>query len=70
MENWDAILKAGVEGGSITLYGRYTGKNWAFERDVLDQTPAMIDKSTTHYKLDSVHSWEEALGVVANAVLM
>lgn len=61
MENWEVILKAGVEGGSITLYGRYTGKNWAFERDVLDQTPAMIDEPSIQYKSDRVYSWEEAL---------
>lgn len=61
MEKWEVILKAGVEGGSITLYGRYTGKNWAFKRDVLDQTPAMIDEPTIQYKSESVHSWEEGL---------
>jgi hypothetical protein len=60
MENWEVILKAGVEVGSITLYGRYTGKNWAFKRDVLDQTPAMIDESTIQYKTVRAHSWAEA----------
>jgi hypothetical protein len=66
MENWEVILKAGVEGGSITLYGRYNGKNWTFERDVLDQTPAMIDEPTIQYKSDRVYSWEEALGLLDN----
>jgi hypothetical protein len=61
MENWEVILKAGIEGGSITLYGRYTGKSWIFERDVLDQTPALIDEPTIQYKSNSVYSWEEAL---------
>jgi hypothetical protein len=66
MENWEVILKAGIEGGSVTLYGRYTGKSWVFERDVLDQTPALIDEPTIQYKSDSVYSWEEALGVLDN----
>lgn len=66
MENWEVILKAGVEGGSVTLYGRYNGKNWAFERDVLDQTPAMIDEPTIQYKSERVYSWAEALGLLDN----
>nr|WP_217346574.1 hypothetical protein [Noviherbaspirillum sp. L7-7A]MBV0881037.1 hypothetical protein [Noviherbaspirillum sp. L7-7A] len=61
MEHWEVILEAGVEGGSITLYSRYTGKSWIFGRDVLDQTPTLIDEATIHYKSDSVYSWEEAL---------
>lgn len=64
MEDWEVIVKAGVEGGSITLYGRYSGKNWAFKRNVLDQTPAMIDEPTIQHRSDSVHSWEEALGLL------
>lgn len=64
MEHWEVILKAGVEGGSITLYGRYAGKSWIFQRDVLDQTPALIDEPTIQYKSNSVYSWEEALDLL------
>jgi hypothetical protein len=66
MEHWEVILKAGVEGGSITLYGRYAGKSWIFQRDVLDQTPALIDEPTIQYKSNSVYSWEEALRLLDN----
>ncbi|MDB5757705.1 MAG: hypothetical protein JWM30_994 [Burkholderia sp.] len=64
MNQWIVILKAGVEGGSITLYGQYNGKGWIFRKDIADQTPMLIDEPASYSCLEQMYSWEEALEVL------
>jgi hypothetical protein len=45
INEWTVILNAGIEGGAITLYGRYNGKGWLFRKGIADQTPPLIDES-------------------------
>jgi len=61
MEQWQVILKAGIEGGSITLNGIYNGKCWFFSRDVQDQTPELIDEPNLFRYSKNVYSWQDAL---------
>lgn len=61
MERWEVILKAGIEGGSITLYGMHNGKGWLFSEDISDQTPALIDEPGIYYRSKPAYSWEDAL---------
>lgn len=64
MKEWQVILKAGVEGGSITLNGIYNGKCWFFSRDVVDQTPALIDEPNIFRYSKNVYSWQDALDML------
>ena len=57
----EAIIELGAEGGSVVLYGFRTGQGWAFMRKVIDQTPELIDEDSTHSNSAVVHSWEAAL---------
>jgi hypothetical protein len=61
MERWEVILEAGIEGGSITLYGMHNGKGWIFSEDICDQTPALIDEPGIYSRSKPVYSWEDAL---------
>ncbi|MBK4733392.1 hypothetical protein [Noviherbaspirillum pedocola] len=64
MERWEVILEAGVEGGSIRLYGMHNEKGWIFSEDVVDQTPELIDKPGVHYRSKPVYTWEDALSLL------
>lgn len=64
MNQWGVILQAGIEGGCITLYGQYSGKNWICRKDALDQTPKLIDELASRSRSEQVHSWEDALQVL------
>jgi hypothetical protein len=61
MEQWQVILKAGIEGGSIALNGMHNGKCWFFSREVHDQTPEFIDEPNLFLYSKNVYSWEDAL---------
>jgi hypothetical protein len=63
MEKWEVVLTAGIEGGSITLYGMYNGKGWIFSEDIVDQTPELIDEKAI-YRSKQAYSWEEALNIL------
>ena len=64
MNDLTIILKAGVEGGAITLYGQYNGKGWMFRKDIADQTPMPIDERAKYSSSEQVYSWEEALKIL------
>ena len=64
MKEWQVILQAGVDGGSITLNGIYNGKCWFFSRDVADQTPELIDEPNIFRYSKNVYSWQDALDML------
>jgi hypothetical protein len=64
MNEWTVILKAGIEGGAITLCGQYNGKGWVFRKDIADQSPMLIDEPASYSRSEQVYSWEEALEVL------
>ena len=64
MDEWTVILRAGVEGGSITLWGQFNPKGWIFIKDTADQTPMLIDEPASYSSSKQVYSWEEALNVL------
>src|SRR4030081_1427244 len=64
MNEWTVILNAGIEGGSITLYGQYNGKGSIFKKDIADQTPMLIDEPASYSCSEQMYSWEEALEVL------
>ena len=64
MNEWTAILQAGTEGGSITLYGQYNGNGWIFREDIADQTPMLIDEPSSYSRSEQMYSWEGALKVL------
>ncbi|SEA42433.1 GIY-YIG nuclease family protein [Acidovorax soli] len=61
MEQGEVVLKAGAEGGSITLYGIRNNKDWFFGLNVVDQTPSFINESDAVHDSGVVNSWLEAL---------
>ena len=60
LEN-EVIVKVAAEGGSITLYGVRAPEGWMFSRDVMDQTPEMLDEPWTEHSSPRVKSWADAL---------
>lgn len=56
------ILKADIEGGSITLYRQYSGNGWIFRNDIADQTPMLIDEPAIYSSSKQLFTWKEALG--------
>lgn len=50
-----------AEGGSITLYGARTTKGWQFARNVIDQTPMLLDETGIEHDSGVVKSWSAAL---------
>lgn len=55
------ILEVLAEGGSIKLYGRQVEKGWEFQRQVIDQTPELIDEAWINHASGVARSWEEAV---------
>lgn len=44
MEPCEVILQVGAEGGDVTLYGMLTKNGWLFSRQVIDQTPELLNE--------------------------
>ncbi len=61
MEKSEVILKACAAGGSVTLYGVRTNHGWLFSRQVIDQTPELIDEPWVQHKSEVVDTWQAAL---------
>src|ERR1700694_1651688 len=57
----EVILRVGAEGGAITIYGVRTQDGWRFQRNVVDQTPLMLDEEEIRHDSAFTSSWEEAL---------
>ena len=59
------ILVVCAEGGGIALKGRWVGGSWQFIREVVDQTPEMIDErideQAIHHTSPVADSWRGAL---------
>jgi sucrose-6-phosphate hydrolase SacC (GH32 family) len=55
MEKWEVVLTAGIEGGSITLYGMYNGKGWIFSEDIVDQTPELTDEKAIYRSKEALN---------------
>jgi hypothetical protein len=61
MNEEEAIIIVGVEFGSIALYGIRSAQGWSFAREVVDQTPELIDEDWIREKSNTVDTWEAAL---------
>ena len=61
VSNRELILRVGTEGGDITLYGIRAENGWRFQRNVVDQTPRMLEEQEILHASDLVATWEEAL---------
>jgi exonuclease III len=57
----EVIVEVLAEGGSITLYGARSPNGWVFSRDVMDQTPELLDEPWIEHSSTRVDSWEAAL---------
>lgn len=57
----EVILEIGAEGGSITLCGTRTADGWRFSRNLLDQTPELLDEPAIEHDSNMVESWSAAL---------
>lgn len=65
MNACETILEVGGEGGSITLYGLRTETGWLFSREVIDQSPLLIDEAAIHHESEAVDSWAAALKLMS-----
>ena len=61
MNQSDVILEVGAEGGSLILHGIRTAEGWQYSRNVLDQTPELLDEPWVEHDSAFVKSWVEAL---------
>lgn len=66
MNECETILEMGGEGGSITLYGIRTDAGWLFSREVIDQTPELIDEDAIEHRSEVVNSWPAALNLMSS----
>lgn len=57
----EIVLMVGCEGGGVTLYGMREGARWRFTRNVVDQTPSMLDEAEIEHNSPFVESFDEAL---------
>ncbi len=64
MSKREIILLVGAEGGGITLYAARTKDGWRFQRNVVDQTPWMLDEEVIRHDSQFTSSWEEALALL------
>lgn len=64
MERGLVIFQAGIEGGTLTLYGSHNGKGWVFSADIHDQTPELIGESEQYSRWKEAYSWQEALALL------
>ena len=65
MNPCETILEVGGEGGSITLYGLRTATGWLFSREVIDQTPELINEAAIQHESEIVDSWPAALKLMS-----
>ena len=57
----EIILHVAAEGGGITLYGLRNGMGWLFSREVIDQTPELLDEPWIQHESEVVSTWQDAL---------
>ena len=60
----EVIVKVVAEGGDIALYGVRTPDGWVFSRDVIDQTPELLDEPWNEHSSSRVKSWPAALALL------
>lgn len=53
-----------TEGGSIELFGQRTSQGWVFSREVIDQTPLLIDEAEIRHRSNVVDSLEKGLALL------
>jgi hypothetical protein len=61
MNETEVIIEVGAELVSIGLYGIRTEQGWFFTREVMDQTPDLMDQEWIQHKSAVVNTWEAAL---------
>ena len=61
MNRSEVILELMAECGSITLYCARTPEGWQFSRNVMDQTPMLLDEPGIEHDSEEVKSWSAAL---------
>lgn len=61
MKQSEVIFKVAAAGGSVALYGVRIDDGWLFSRQVIDQTPGLIDEPWAQHKSEVVNSWQAAL---------
>ena len=61
---WETIIEVLTEGGSIELFGRRTSQGWLFSREVIDQTPLLIDEAEIRHRSNVVDSLEKGLALL------
>lgn len=64
MDEREVIIDVGVELGSLILYGVRTNGGWVFQRNVVDQTPFMLDEAEIRHDSNFTDSWDEALSLL------
>lgn len=64
MSDREAIVQVGAEGGSITLYGMRSPTGWRYQRNVVDQTLAMLDEEEIRYDSPFCSAWDEAVALL------
>ena len=64
MSESEMILEVGAEGGGIKLYGRRGEEGWCFSRNVIDQTPTLLDESAIEHTSKLVDTWPAALALI------
>ena len=65
MNPCETILEVGGEGGSITHHGVRTANGWLFSREVIDQSPELINEAAIQHESDVVDSWQAALQLIS-----
>lgn len=61
---WETVVQVLSEGGSIELFGRRTSQGWLFSREVIDQTPLLIDEAEIRHSSNVVDSLEKGLALL------
>jgi hypothetical protein len=61
MNEREVIVSAGVGSGAITIFGIRYNDGWRFQRNVVDQSPLMLDEKEIRHDSAWASSWEEAL---------
>ena len=62
--SWEVIVEVGAEGGGITLYGKRVDGAWSFAREIIDQTPQLLDEAEIRGSSNVVTGWVEALALL------
>src|SRR5450631_2586540 len=64
LHSWELIVEVGAEGGGITLYGKRVDGAWSFAREIVDQTPHLLDEAEILGSSNVVTGWVEALALL------